>query len=167
MRRSRQLPFALFALVAFVASGIPKPRAARAEDVIGGGEPSRIVNGITTHAYPTTGALLVGTNPGNAQLQCSGTLIGCKTFLSAGHCVAGDSNPAHYFVYLQNAGVFSVTAVAPHDDYRDDRDGGGTARRPITLPSGSQASVPPHGRRNTGSPMPAIVASTASTSATP
>jgi len=77
----------------------------------------RIVNGLTTTDFPTVGVLLDGGNPATASTSCSGTLIGCQTFLTAGHCVAGDLNPSHYSVFLQHAGPFSVAAVALHPAY--------------------------------------------------
>lgn len=77
----------------------------------------RIVNGVATVQYPTVGALLNGNDIGTAGMICSGTLIGCQTFLTAGHCVADDGNPLRYFVYLQNAGLYSVTSVALHPDF--------------------------------------------------
>ena len=55
--------------------------------------------------------------PTSPSILCSGTLIGCQTFLTAGHCVADDLNPAHYTVFLQHAGFFSVTSIALHPDF--------------------------------------------------
>jgi hypothetical protein len=116
--RNRMRPHALLAsLFTLALSAGPNGAAGEALDVDAAGQP-RIVNGVTTHDYPTTGALLYGSSGGSARLQCSGTLIGCQTFLTAAHCVVDDSNPAHYFVYLQNLGVVSVTRVVPNDDYR-------------------------------------------------
>lgn len=97
------------------------PRPAAAEPVrIGGGVAPRIVNGIEIHGYPTVGALLYGHGGpitlDNAGLRCSGTLIGCRTFLTAAHCVE-DLNPARYLVYLQHGGFAAVTAIARHPDY--------------------------------------------------
>jgi hypothetical protein len=87
----------------------------------------RIVNGISTSLYPTTGALLTPGNPSSASLICSGTLIGCQTFLTAAHCVcdtigadcqgAGAPNPAGYVVFLQHAGFFSVASISVHPSY--------------------------------------------------
>ncbi len=79
---------------------------------------SRIVNGITTHDYPTTGALLY--NPGTGVVGfCSGTLIGCDTFITAAHCVEGDLNASNYSVFLQHAGNFSVSSVMQHPSWTD------------------------------------------------
>jgi hypothetical protein len=77
----------------------------------------RIVNGLVTAQYPTVGALLDNGNFDLGSLYCSGTLIGCSTFLTAGHCVEGDLDPQHYAVFLQHAGFFSVAAVALHPSF--------------------------------------------------
>jgi hypothetical protein len=77
----------------------------------------RIVNGTVTSQYPTTGVLLDSGNFNFASMICSGTLIGCSTFLTAGHCVAGDLNPASYSVFLQHAGFFNVASIALHPDF--------------------------------------------------
>ncbi len=83
---------------------------------------ARIVNGIATQGEPTTGALLFG--PARRAL-CSGTLIGCQTFLTAAHCVCangdasmcGTLDPASFRVYLQHGGIVDVAAVAVHPAY--------------------------------------------------
>jgi len=77
----------------------------------------RIVNGLLTHAFPTTGVLLDSSNPVSAGTSCSGTLIGCETFLTAGHCVEGNLSPSSHLVFLQHAGFFTVTSVALHPAY--------------------------------------------------
>jgi hypothetical protein len=91
------------------------------------GAAPRIVNGTLTSLYPTTGALLVSGDPATASLECSGTLIGCQTFLTAGHCVcdtvgsncqgANAPNPAGFVVFLQHAGFFSVASISVHPSY--------------------------------------------------
>jgi hypothetical protein len=78
----------------------------------------RIVNGLTTHGYPTAGALLYGADLDSSGTWCSGTLIGCHTFLVAAHCVL-DLDPSHYRVYLQHAGVVPVASIARHPSYLD------------------------------------------------
>jgi secreted trypsin-like serine protease len=82
----------------------------------------RIVNGLDTFGFPTTGALLYGAGGApitadNAMLFCSGTLIGCRTFLTAAHCVSSDGDPTHYAVYLQSAGVIAVSSVTYNPSY--------------------------------------------------
>ncbi len=83
----------------------------------------RIVNGVTSHDYPTTGQLLYSEggpiSDGNQSSWCSGTLIGCETFLTASHCVEDDLDPTHYRVFLQHAGVFDVVSVTQHPSYTD------------------------------------------------
>ena len=78
-----------------------------------GGLLPRIVNGVFTSLYPSTGALLK-----NGRAYCTGTMIGCQTFLTAAHCVDDDLDSSNYSVFLQHAGVFSVSNYFPHDDYR-------------------------------------------------
>jgi trypsin len=82
--------------------------------------PGEIVNGITTQDQPTTGALLLD----GGQI-CSGTLIGCHTFLTAAHCVCDNGSfascgtpvPADYDVYLQHGGLFGVSAIDVNPSY--------------------------------------------------
>lgn len=86
----------------------------------------RIVNGITTSDFPSTGALLSPGEPATASVGCSGVMIGCETFLTAAHCVCPDDgptcaldppDPASFLVYLQHAGFFAVTSIALRTDY--------------------------------------------------
>jgi hypothetical protein len=87
-------------------------------DVEGG---SRIVNGLKTQSFPTTGALLysggAAITASNASTHCSGTLIGCRTFLTAAHCVRDDTAASHYWVYLQHGGLHAVSSIAYHPNY--------------------------------------------------
>jgi hypothetical protein len=76
----------------------------------------RIVNGELTGLLPTTGALLRGTSPTTADAWCSGTLIGCETFLTASHCVDGFLATSFY-VFLQHGGIFTVASIDAHPDY--------------------------------------------------
>ena len=76
----------------------------------------RIVNGILTTDYPSVGALLRGGSPDSASTWCSGTMIGCSTFLTAAHCV--ENRPANsFFVFLPQAGMFSVASVKMHPTF--------------------------------------------------
>jgi hypothetical protein len=93
------------------------------------GEPASlarpIVNGDMTTGYPSAGALLTGATPAESTIQCSGTLIGCDTFLTAAHCVCpgqggdcqGGAPPEPMRVFFQNAGFFEVTAVRVHPGF--------------------------------------------------
>ena len=76
-----------------------------------------IVNGTLTSQYPTIGVLLDSSNPNSASMICSGTLVGCHTFVTAGHCVEGDLNPTHYSVFLQHAGFFTLSSIVLHPAY--------------------------------------------------
>lgn len=87
-----------------------------------GAEPppvSRIVNGVVTQDRPTAGALLYAYGSNYYQAICSGTLIGCQTFLTAAHCVCvgstygscGIAAPGKYSVYLQDVGIVDVAAI--------------------------------------------------------
>lgn len=93
----------------------------------------RIVNGRDTSAYPATGALLLYGDAAGEGLSglCSGTLIGCRTFLTAAHCLCPDAaddaatcermgmvDPATLRVFLQHGGVFRVARVAINPQYR-------------------------------------------------
>jgi hypothetical protein len=92
----------------------------------------RIVNGIPTGEYPTVGALLFYTDAQRTELDglCSGTLVGCHTFLTAAHCAcAGDAEDADdcerfglvdrrtIQVYLPHAGFFDVDRLTIHPDF--------------------------------------------------
>jgi len=83
----------------------------------------RIVNGLDTQDFATTGAVLYSNNVGlpvtadNAVSWCSGILIGCHTFLTAAHCVGNDTVASHYQVYLQNGGIHAVSSVTFHPEY--------------------------------------------------
>jgi hypothetical protein len=87
-----------------------------------------IVNGLLTSAFPATGVLLSGGDPDTAIAWCSGTLVGCETFLTAAHCVCetngagcqsgpGAPDPGDWLVFFQHAGFFAVESVAIRTDF--------------------------------------------------
>lgn len=104
--------------------------------VFAGGSQPKVVNGGQTQNEPATGALLVSPEPGASPPTyagiCTGTLIGCRTFLTAAHCVcSGNSNakgaltsncktrPAkQLLVYLQNSGIHQVSSVKVNPKFR-------------------------------------------------
>jgi hypothetical protein len=108
-------------LAMLVAVAVADPAAADRASLGSAARP-RIVNGVDSHDYPTVGALLYGVanapiTADTASLGCSGTLIGCRTLLTAAHCVSGVA-PQEIWVYLQHAGLFTVESIARHPDYR-------------------------------------------------
>ena len=94
-----------------------------------------IVNGIPSHLQPTTGALLfVGPDTRNQFLDCSGVLIGCRTVLTAAHCLCKNSTTvtqcrnelatidlADLRVFFQHSGIHHVREVFIHPSYLRDK----------------------------------------------
>jgi hypothetical protein len=77
----------------------------------------RIVNGLLgAGLFPTVG-FFYRFNGLQYAPTCSGTLIGCQTFLTAAHCVAGWTASSAGAVYLQHAGFFSVSSVTTNPSY--------------------------------------------------
>jgi hypothetical protein len=85
-----------------------------------------IVNGVPTADHPAVGALLDGGTAAVATTECSGTLVGCRTFLTAAHCVcpttgaacqgAGAPAPGG-LVYFAHAGFVAIEGITVHPDY--------------------------------------------------
>lgn len=85
----------------------------------------KIVNGLHTHAYPAVGNLVEAPND---QEVCTGTLIGCQTFLTAAHCVClgtgtqcNNGNqvtaPEDLAIFFQHGLVAGVESVHVHPDF--------------------------------------------------
>jgi hypothetical protein len=95
------------------------PKITSARHVLGSELSVKIVNGILTNWYPTVGALLYSRAQVKFGSWCTGTLIGCDTFLTAAHCISDDQNASNYKVFLQHAGLFDVTSIAwQRDQFR-------------------------------------------------
>ncbi len=99
---------------------------------------ARIANGLPTPQFPSVGWLLLATDFGTG--YCTGTLIGCHTFLTAAHCICTDSSgqtltgtqclqrpdlldPTGKTVFLQNAGNFAVSSIAVDPSFQFGVDG--------------------------------------------
>jgi MYXO-CTERM domain-containing protein len=77
-----------------------------------------VVNGTPVIDYPSAGGLLRGATVESSFMQCSGTLIGCDTFLTAAHCVCEDTTtcndpipPAELRVFFQHGGIYQAARV--------------------------------------------------------
>jgi hypothetical protein len=92
----------------------------------------RIVNGTPTERYPTAGALLFFADPAKSEIVslCSATLIGCRTAVTAAHCVcAGDAfdaqgcfdfgleDPRATLLFLPQAGLLAVESMTIHPEF--------------------------------------------------
>lgn len=88
----------------------------------------RIVNGVLTSGSPSVGFFLDASGG-----ECSATLIGCTTVLTAAHCICDDGNhavpgsvcslrpdlldPSGKVVFFQHAGVFAVSKVTVNPNF--------------------------------------------------
>lgn len=91
----------------------------------------RIVQGALSHGFPEVGLLMRGASSDTRSVACSGTMIGCRTFLTAAHCVClGQDDgadcqpptapdPARYHVFLQHGAeaFYPVSEIVVHPDY--------------------------------------------------
>lgn len=119
----RLLPTCLLLLAA-----APLLAASEPQKLLPTGVRPRIVNGVTTTAYPSTVAIL---ESGKNLMFCSGTLIGCKTVLTAAHCVCVDDGTgadcqpggpnrfplSQLLVYAQHGGIYDVASIKVPVDY--------------------------------------------------
>ncbi len=119
------LTLAIFAGSAGTASTAPTVAELPSETLTG-----KIANGEPSEDYPSVGQLLTD------QGTCSGTLVGCQTFLTAAHCICGDPvtgeilngkqcnarpdllDPAGKRIFLQHAGLFEVASIAVHPRFQ-------------------------------------------------
>src|SRR5947208_16825436 len=79
----------------------------------------KITNGAIDYLHPTVGLFILPDG------ECSATLIGCRTVLTAAHCICGDHlggvecaaradlvSPAGKFVFFQPAGRLALSGLA-------------------------------------------------------
>ncbi len=116
----------------------------------------RIVNGVlAAGAFPEVGQLH-SFDQAEGQL-CSGTLIGCNTFLTSADCFLSlDPDPTDFVVFFQHAGIFSVESIELHPDWTGTIEGNaavakllfpvlGVRPRPINTlgrpPAGTDAAI--------------------------
>lgn len=102
-------PLLLVLVAPAAAAGLPAPQ---------------IVQGRLTSGHPAAAALLSGPDVPRAALTCTGTLIGCRTVLTAAHCVCagtgahcqgGDApDPTGWSVFFQHAGFARVERISVH-----------------------------------------------------
>ena len=125
------LPVAALTAVLFFTA-YRQPCSAAGADTPNTPQP-RIVNGVLTPSYPTTGAVLFGNDPldpTDVTTECTGVLVGCQTVLTAAHCVcpdqtntaseclaAGLAAPSTLTFFLQHAGFFPVASITINPSY--------------------------------------------------
>jgi hypothetical protein len=91
------------------------PQIVSLETVAGKGPSAKIVNGSPTTWYPSVGALLLRRVDGDGYaLECTATLIGCRTVLTAAHCIADAANKqdyGRYRMFFQQGGIAEIALI--------------------------------------------------------
>lgn len=91
----------------------------------------RIVNATSAPGFWAVGAILTNED-GNVESDCTATLIGCRTIVTAAHCFCGtdlsgadciasgiaEQRLQSRYFYLLHGGIFSLAGIAVHPDYR-------------------------------------------------
>jgi hypothetical protein len=83
-----------------------------------------IAGGVPTTDHPAVAALVRGTVPELAVTDCTATLVGCRTLLTAAHCVCATTGagcqslpPPAMLAYFLHAGFVGIESIAVHPDY--------------------------------------------------
>jgi len=119
-RRLRPASSAVLFLLALAGpiSAAEPPRPTQLEPL-----PAPVVNGVLTWRDPSVAAL------SNGRGLCSAVLVGCRTVLTAAHCVCPNlqaegcvddpelTDPDRFTLFFQHAGFFGVTRVAVPPDF--------------------------------------------------
>ncbi|HEY3566794.1 MAG TPA: trypsin-like serine protease [Thermoanaerobaculia bacterium] len=84
----------------------------------------KITNGVIDYRHPSVGLFILPDG------ECTATLIGCRTVLTAAHCICGDHlggvecaarpdlvSPEGKLVFLQHAGLFALSGIAVNPAY--------------------------------------------------
>jgi hypothetical protein len=108
MRRLAALPILLLSLCTSIPLQAQSPWEAE----------EKITHGVFDPLHPTVGLFILPDG------ECSATLIGCRTVLTAAHCVCGDNlggarcaarpdlvSPKGKFVFFQHAGLFALSKI--------------------------------------------------------
>jgi hypothetical protein len=126
-KKCRSGIFLAFLIVVSVAANAGEPRFLEKVTKIEGNDMNaKVVGGYPTTTFPAVGALLKRSG-GNFRFTCSGTLVGCRTFLTAAHCVCNPSTgtecnkyppqKANFEIFFQHLGRFKLADIRWPDAY--------------------------------------------------
>ena len=113
------------ALLAILGSGCLAFEPSPEDEPIVGSDSWQIINGDVTTQYPAAGVLMFGPDRQTADTGCTATLVGCRTVLTAAHCVCPREdifNPncavEPRIMFFQHAGFYEIENIAVHPGYQ-------------------------------------------------